>query len=469
MLDLRWCKGGFMTHRVWAIVLSGLAGSATPLFAQGYGVYEQSACAMGRGGAAVAAPCADGSSIFFNPAGLAFESGTLLSAGGSIISPRGTFEGDVAGVFSRLRDKNYFAPAVYYRRSLPRRVTFGVGLFAPYGLTTDWPSDSVGRFLGYKSLVESIYVQPTVAFRANERVAVGAGVDITYLRVQLRRRADLSTQPLPGAPNLTFAALGVPEGTDFADLDLKGNAFHAGFHVGVLVRPHDRVSFGARFLSGQKVDVDDGELETTQIPTGLVTRAPLPGIPAGTPLDTLIAPAFSQGGPLSTGQGASTSLPLPAQFVVGSAVDVTDALRLLADYQFTNWSAFDVLDINTELAPRNVIVEDFRDAHGLRAGAEYKLSDRTTLRGGFVANTAAVPDQTVTPNLPEGERLQITGGLGQRLTNRLWLDLYYIHLFQDDRRGRTTDGGLAVPTTAVNNGVYKFHANLFGASVVLSF
>jgi long-chain fatty acid transport protein len=451
------------------MMFSGFLCSASPVFAQGYGVYEQGACAVGRGGAAVAAPCEDGSSIFYNPAGLAFESATILSAGGSIISPRGTFTDDVTGRVSRLRDRNYFAPAVYYRRNLPRRLALGVGLFAPYGLTTDWPPESQGRFLGYKSLLESIYVQPTVAFRVNERIAVGGGLDITYLHVQLRRRVDLSAQPLPGAPSLTFAAIGVPAETDFADLNLTGNKTHVGFHTGVLVRPHPRFSLGARFLSGQKLEVTDGELETAQIATGLVTRVPLPGIPVGTPLDALIAPAFAQGGPLSTGQQASATVPLPAQFVAGAAVNVTEALRLLADYQFTNWSAFDTLVLNAEFAPATVIVEDFRDAHGIRAGADYALSSRTTLRGGFVANTAAAPDQTVTPNLPEAARVQLTAGLGQRLTDKVRVDLYYLHLFQDDRRGRTTDGGLAAPTTSVNHGLYSFHANLFGASLVFRF
>jgi long-chain fatty acid transport protein len=457
------------TQRVWAIILYGFSWSASPVFAQGYGFYEVGACATGRGGAGVAAPCADGSSIFYNPAGLAFESGTLLSAEGSIVSPRGNFTDDVTGRVSHLRNRQYFAPAAYYRQDLGRRAAFGVGLFAPYGLTTDWPTDSEGRFLSYRSQVEAIYVQPTVALRVRDRVAVGAGLDITRLHVQLRRRVDLSTQPLPGAPNLAFAAIGVPSGTDFADLNLSGSKFHVGFHAGVLVKPHDRFSVGARFLSGQKVDVTDATLETQQIPTGLVTRAPLPGIPAGTPLDSLVAPAFAPGGPLSTGQQASATLPLPAQFVVGGAVRVTNTLRLLADYQFTNWSAFDTLQLNTELAPPTIIVEDFRDSHGVRAGAEYAWSDRTTLRGGFVANTAAAPDQTVTPTLPEAARVQVAAGLGQRLAEKLWLDVYYLHLFQDDRRGRTTDGGLAVPTTAVNNGEFRFHANLYGASLVLRF
>jgi long-chain fatty acid transport protein len=62
----------------------------------------------------------------------------------------------------------------YYRQDLGTRAAFGVGLFAPYGLTTDWPTDSEGRFLGYKNVAES--VQPTLAWRVHGRVAIGAGL-----------------------------------------------------------------------------------------------------------------------------------------------------------------------------------------------------------------------------------------------------------------------------------------------------
>ena len=55
-----------------SVVALGLAGAA-PASAQGFGVYEQGACMMGRGGAGVADPCPDGSGVFFNPAALSFD------------------------------------------------------------------------------------------------------------------------------------------------------------------------------------------------------------------------------------------------------------------------------------------------------------------------------------------------------------------------------------------------------------
>src|SRR2546430_1300833 len=74
------------TKRMRASVRYGLVLCAvvpTLLGAQGFGIYEQGTCAMGRAGAGVAAPCSDGSAMFFNPAGLAGLTGGGGSGGGT--------------------------------------------------------------------------------------------------------------------------------------------------------------------------------------------------------------------------------------------------------------------------------------------------------------------------------------------------------------------------------------------------
>ena len=55
------------------------------------------------------------------------------------------------------------------------------------------------------------------------------------------------------------------------------------------------------------------------------------------------------------------------------------------------------------------------------------------------------------------------------LLNDLHVDLAYQYIDQADRRGRTTDGGLSQPTSAVNNGLYNFRAHLFGATLTWAF
>jgi long-chain fatty acid transport protein len=71
----------------------------------------------------------------------------------------------------------------------------------------------------------------------------------------------------------------------------------------------------------------------------------------------------------------------------------------------------------------------------------------------------------VTPLLPEGQRVEFTVGMGQWFTEWMGVDLAYQYLYQFDRRGRTGNGGLERPTTAVNNGEYAFRANLLGLNL----
>ena len=153
------------------VVVLGLAGAGTAS-AQGFGVYEQGACMMGRGGAGVADPCPDGSGIFFNPAALSFDA-KVITFGGVIIDPKGSFTDtsntSMKGTVSTLNNKYYPVPNIYMSLPFAKRYAFGVGVFAPYGLTTDWPVKSQGRYLGYKSVVQGLYIQPTFAVKLNEQ------------------------------------------------------------------------------------------------------------------------------------------------------------------------------------------------------------------------------------------------------------------------------------------------------------
>ena len=438
-------------------------GAAQAASAQGFGVYEQSPCQLGRGGAGVAAPCPDASSVYFNPAGLSFTT-TQIGLGGTLIGPRGDFTDSTSGQVSTLNKKWYPVPNIYASTPLGSRLAVGIGVFAPYGLTTDWPETSQGRFLGYKSVVQGVYVQPTASYKLSDKVSVGAGLDIVHLHVQLRQRADLSTQALPAVPGLpagaTFALLGVRPGSDFADINLEGDAWSVGAHFGVLYQASEKLSLGARFMTGQSVKVDEGTIETRQIPTAYVLPITIPGVaPKGTKLDLLLASRFQSGQTLGP-QGAKSEIPLPAQLVAGFAYQATPALKLLADYQYVDWSAFEELPVNGDYL-KSAVVENYKDTHGIRAGAEYALGEATVLRAGVDFHTAAAPDETVTPNLPEGVRQEFSVGLGQRLTDNLRVDAFYLYLRQSDRDGRTN------PTT--NNGVYSFKANLFGVSFAFGF
>jgi len=459
--------------RVWcsavvaAVALAlGLPASAS---AQGFGVYEHSACAMGRAGATVADPCGDGSSMFFNPAGIAVLGGNVASAGLTLIAPNGNFTNQFTGQVDELKDRVFPVPAGYIAIPFKDRFAAGIGVFAPYGLETEWPESASGRFLGYKSRITAIYVQPSAAVKVNDWLSVGAGFDINFVSVELRQHLDLSQQDVPGGGGITFANLGIPNRTDFANAVLEGSTTSVGYNVGILAQPLDWISVGVRFLSRQKATIDGGTLKVSQISTGLTLADQNPlMVPGGTPVDALVAPLFGAGGTL-TDQGAATVLRFPEQLVLGASIELSPGLKLLVDYQYTNWRVFETLPINFERLGRVTLQEHFIETHGLRLGGEYAINPETNVRLGFLRHGGAAPAETVTPNLPEGARSEFTVGFGTRLYKSLRFDAAYQYIDQVDRRGRSTDGGLDFPTAGVNDGLYQFDANLFGLTLIYKF
>ena len=285
---------------------------------------------------------------------------------------------------------------------------------------------------------------------------------------QVHRRIDASTTGIPGTP-LTLASLGVPTGTDFADADFNVSGNGWGYHIGVLLKPTDRFSIGARYLSQVKINYT-GTATFTPVATGITLAAGNPfGVPAGTPLDVILGAAFSPDSLLSN-QSASTSIIMPWQVVAGLAYKVMDNLTVLADWQHTNWSSFDTLKLTLKLAPGIASPESYGNTDAFRAGLDWQATPTLAIRLGGLRHNGASPDQSVTPLLPEGNRWEATAGVGIKLLPQLRLDLAYQYLMQQDRRGRLIDPPAGVPPTpALNTGIYSFKANLFGASLTLGF
>jgi long-chain fatty acid transport protein len=458
------------------LAASGLVaflGVPSVLAGQGYSVNEHSTCAMGRAGTAVAMPCADGSAMVFNPAGLASlaKGQTVFSVGATFIAPSGGFTADATGTGPDLKKQVTPVPSVYLAHGFTDHIAAGIALFAPYGLTTEWSDTSIVRFAAYRSSIRNIYIQPTVAVGLGKYFQLGAGFDINFDHLELRQRIDLASTPLPApAPaGLTFANLGIPTGTDFADAKISGSKTGVGYHLGAIIKPSDRISFGIRYLSRQKLDNIDGTAHITQVPTNIVLAAgnPFsqpggPAIPAGTPLDALLAGQFTGSGLLAD-QGGTTGVRLPEQLTVGVAVKPLNRLSVLFDLTYSNWTVFDELILDFDRLPTVVLPENFKKAYAYRFGAEYDLDNGTAIRAGFLTHNAAASYRTVNSTLPEGDRSEFTAGFGSRLGSKLHFDLAYQYIDQADRRGRS--GGPGSP----NDGVYQFSAHLVGVTLTYKF
>ena len=446
-----------------------VAGLPALLEAQGFGIYEHNTCAMARAGVTAASPCPDGSAIFFNPAGLAGLSKTHSTAGVTLIQALGGFTDDVLQQRTDLDNPLIPVPSGFMTHAITPKLTVGAGVYAPYGLETRWPTTGFqGRFLGYNTKIRSVYLQPTVGYQVHPRVKIGLGVAYVHSSVELNQRLDLSAQQVTGQA-FTFAALGIPTGTDFGDTRLTADGSGFAVNVGSILKVSDRLSIGGHWLTRKAISYD-GNGTFRQIRTNLVLPPNNPlGFPGGTPLDAVVAPNFGAGAPLDSTKGhrAATRLTLPQQASVGFAYKVRSNWTVMADYQYVGWGAFQSVTIDFDAAdnttPDFTLTPRNKDTHGFRFGTEYDHSSKLTLRGGYLYHTAAEPAEFVTPLLPENDRNEVTIGLGYQLTTALHADLAYQYIKQNDRRGRV------FPETVGNTGLYSFHAHLFGVGLAYTF
>jgi long-chain fatty acid transport protein len=115
------------------------------------------------------------------------------------------------------------------------------------------------------------------------------------------------------------------------------------------------------------------------------------------------------------------------------------------------------------------LFERYDGTSGFRFAAEWIKDAKWTFRGGYLHHGGAAPAETVTPLLPEGQRNEFTAGTTVKLGRALTADLAYQYIRQNDRRGRTREPLVGAATTGMNNGLYDFHAHLFGVSLGYAF
>jgi long-chain fatty acid transport protein len=469
--------------------------------AQGFGVNEIGSCASSRGFAVTGAPCKDASAVFWNPGAITGLSGFNLLGGATILSIGGAFEEDTTfrrfeGDVPTLVVPHLFLTWKPTSGMLSRggKLAWGLGVYVPYGLTSQWTDSFPGRFSAKKAELATIYVQPTVAYQVNERWSVGFGPVIGHSDVELIQHLDLSEQVVSaGPPIVRFSQLGISRHTDFGRAVLAGDAMAFGTHLGIYGKPNERWSVGLRFLSPLTFKYEDADATFTQITTGLVLPPGNPLCAQGHPIcggnvnatvnvDALVAPNFAAGGNL-TAQGVKTQITHPAQVQFGVGYHRYQNWLLSADYTWTGWRRFRELPVDFEkgtsaatCAPGpgvfcdRVLIEDYNNTSAIRVGAERMFTSGAALRVGFAGVASAAPDETVTPLLPEQDRSYMSIGGGYPIfsmgKSKVTLEGAYLRVQAGGKRGRIDERSSRTSTAAqINTGLYTLDANVFSVSL----
>ena len=472
-------------HRPRALALTlALALAPATVWAQGFGLNEIGTCAEARGFANTGAPCHDASSIYWNPAATVSLPGFSIYGGASAIRLMGGFKQDTTGHQYNANVPTVVPPAGFVNFSNtigPNKYALGFGVYVPYGLISQWRQDFPGRFASQRASLQSIYLQPNFAIEIIPSVlSIGAGPVIGLSSIRLDQAEDLAGFPVPNAPlGTTFAQLGIAPGTEAATATLKATSTAPGFNVGIHANVLPVLQVGARFLSQLVFDYKNGTASFRQVQTGLTLAANNPlGFPGGTPVDALLASQFTGTGPF-TNQGVSTKITHPYQFQVGVGYTGLSQTTLSVDYALVGWSAFKDLPIEflgNAAANSQTIVSNYVDSWSIRTGLEHVFGDPVVGfvgRLGFSYAKTPVPRDAVVPLLPDMNRYNYSAGLGYPLTKNTSIDLSYIHVGTEGRRGlivqRTTTLNNNLSYAQLDDGFYTLAANVVSLSLKLGF
>jgi long-chain fatty acid transport protein len=352
----------------------------TPAHAAGFAIFEQGARGMGFAGA-FTAQANDPSAIFHNAAGIAFLKGHQLYFGGTLIHPSSTFTGANPFPGATVTEKAdvglLIPPAAYYTHQFSERLVLGVGLHTPFGLTTKWanPDTFSGRFVSQSATLKGFSINPTIAYKLADRLALGGGPDIRVSWVSLQRRVAVIN------PFTQKVA-------DAATVKLDSNKdVSVGFNVGALAKISDTLSAGVQYR--HKVNASyTGVATFTQSPTG------------NAQFDTLLTARLPAGS-----QPLTTSIGFPAIVTTGVAWAPGD-WTFEADVDWYQWSTFRRLSIVfTDRADLSEdIVENYKNTLQYRFGVERRMSERYAVRGGYFFDQSPAPAASVSPLLPDADR-----------------------------------------------------------------
>ncbi len=390
-----------------------LAGGA---WAGGFSIYEAGARATAMGGA-FTATADDGSAMFYNPAGLAFLSGTHLDLNLMPVIPQAKFTGavmpDGSYATGETEDNVYPIPGTYYYHNTGD-FTWGIGIYAPFGLGVEWKDKDnwAGRHYSYDVYLSTIYATPTVAWQIADDVGIAMGIDVAFTHINYKQRQAVRFGG-------DAALVDVIDAEIDADSDLNFTPT-----AGLLVKATDWLDLGVMYHHQKTMAIRDGDLTLTNIAPDALRET----------VDLQIA---ALGG--GTHKGKS-DLKLPHIWSMGAAFQITEELRAEFDAVHFGWSHFDELTLDFDSdALDQTIIEGYEDAWQYRIGAEYVASDKLTLMAGYVYDETPQPIESMSPMLPDGDRNDYSFGLAWQATPQLSVTLSYMAV-DFEERSNVVDG-----------------------------
>ena len=383
---------------------------------------DQSARSLALGGT-TGALLGDPAAMHANPSILSFLSGPMFALGATVNVPEVGFYGiSPSTAESKMQAQVLFPPSICLTYTSPGGFGAGISVSVPYQVQTEWDQDWVGSQIVVKSDIRVAMVTPGISMKLSENFSIGLALELGLPRILYEQRF-----PVKVAGDSTHH----PDGD--VTYDGSGQVSY-GVLAGIFYHAGDALSLGASYRSQMNPGIDDGRVRYRGIPDQ-------------------IADQFPEG-------RFSTSLVLPNQFLAGATVHPFDWLNISADLEYSLWSEFSSVRIkySNPTKPDVVVNQNWRNVVNVRFGLEAAFSD-FSVRGGIRFEQSPVPDQYLSPGLPDASGTGYSLGFGYRAGEGLVLDFAYSIMELRDRS--VTNSALVVDQgqqRTVFNGLYSFHS-----------
>jgi long-chain fatty acid transport protein len=423
--------------------------------ASGFALSQQGVKQVGSATSGGAASAEDASTIFYNPAGMTRLKGAEVIIGGHILGPSVQFSGSattnpsmggatISGGNGGDAGFEALIPTLYFANEVSQGLWIGAGINVPFGLATEYESDWAGRYHALKTDFATININPSVAYKVNEKLSLGGGLNVMWATAELSNAIDYSAACLSAAPSFLCSILGMDTPGDRAtdgSVSIEGDSWAYGYNFGLLYELTEQTRIGFSYRS--KVDHEiDGKADFTE-PTGV----------------TFIPSQFSD---ILADGGVTSSVELPAIISLSGTTQVAPKWQVMADLTVIQWSSFEELRIKFDnpQTPDSAQPENWEDSYKIALGFNYQHNDTWTFRGGIAYDKSPIPGvEQRTPRIPDNDRKWIAGGFTYSPSPALMLDLALTHLFVGETGVDSTDTAFGHQLT----GSYELDAYILSA------
>ncbi len=349
--------------------------------------------------------------VFFNPGAMTqLEADSEFVGGITLLTGKTAYQNEET--LAEAETDNGIGTPVngYFTQKINDEMTWGLGIYTPYGNTVKWPTDWQGSHLVNNIQLKAVYIQPTIAYQINEKSSIGFGPNLVIGSVNFNRNLSTSLTDANG---------------DRSNVTIDDSEVTAwGYNLGVLHQLSDKTALGFSYRSEVTLEARGGDADFDNIPTALED-------------------AFPDG-------EFDADLVLPAELTIGVAYQYSDKVTLAFDFNRTFWAAFEELVVEFEApgAGTSVNVRNYEDSNIYRFGLQYQYDHKWIFRGGVYFDESPVPDGSFEPITPRSDSVGYTAGGSYRYSKNLELDFSMLILTfgeVNESYEHYEEGGFTIP------------------------